>query len=94
MGLDVGTVQIKYLARPDKPVYDFLWHLNLNAEQADWNGSTTENTFAEFTRDNILERMNEFASEGSLAPSEITEIRSWIDQLPWRDDVVMLHLSW
>ena len=94
MGLDVGTVQIEYLTRPDKPVYDFLWHLNLNAEQAEWNVSATENTFVEFTRDNVLERMNEFASEGSLAPGEVAGIRSWIDRLPWRDDVVMLHLSW
>ena len=94
MGLDVGTVQIGYLARPDKSTYDFLWHLNLNAEQADWNGSTAENTFVEFTRDNMLARMNEFASEGKVSPSDAEEIRSWIDGLPWQDNVIMLHLSW
>ena len=30
MGLDIGVVQINYLPRPDKPAYDFAWHLNIN----------------------------------------------------------------
>ncbi len=94
MGLDVGTVEIGYLARPDKPTYDFLWHLNLNADQADWNSSAAENTFVEFTRDNMLARMNEFAADGELTPTDVEGIRSWIDGLPWRGDVIMLHLSW
>ena len=94
MGLDVGAVRIKYLARPDKAAYDFLWYLNFNADEVDWNGSTAENTFVEFTRDNMLEQMTEFASEGKLTPSDIERVRSWIDGLPWQDDVILLHLAW
>ena len=38
MGLDIGVIPpIKYLGRPDKEVYDFTWHLNLNAEDGNWN---------------------------------------------------------
>ena len=94
MGLDVGTVQIEYLTRPDEPTYDFLWHLNVNAEQADWNGSAGESTFVEFTRHNMLARLNQFASKGTVAAPDVQRIRHWINDLPWRDDVIMLHLSW
>ena len=94
MGLDVGVVQVDYLARPVGPSYRFLWHLNENAHEADWNGSSAENTFVQYTRDTLLEQANEFVSRSELTESDKDELRVWIDSLPWNDDVIMLHLTW
>ena len=94
MGLDVGVVQIDYLDRPGKAAYDLLCHLNDNADEADWSASSAGNTFVEYTRDTLLERANEFASTNRLTRSEKDGLRSWTDGLPWKDDVIMLHLTW
>ena len=93
MGLDVGAVQIKYLARPVKVAYDFLWHLSLNADEADWNTSAPGNVFVEYLRENMLEQLDDYVAMNSISQSDVAVIRGWIARLPWRDDVVMLHLS-
>ena len=92
MGLDIGVVQINYLPRPDKPAYDFAWHLNINEDEADWNGSSS--TFVEYTRRNMLEQLDRYVSENELSQSDISGLRSWVDGLPWKGDAVMLHLGW
>ena len=94
MGLDVGVVQIDYLDRPEKATYDLLCHLNDNADEAGWTASSAGNTFVEYTRDALLAQANEFASKNKLTESEREGLRSWLDGLPWKDDVVMLHLTW
>ena len=92
MGLDVGVVQIEYLDRPDKPTYDFAWHLNINEDDADWNSSSS--TFVEYTRENLLQQLDRYISENRLPQNDIERLRSWVDGLPWKDDVIMLHLAW
>ena len=92
MGLDIGVVQINYLPRPDKPAYDFAWHLNINEDEADWNGSTS--TFVEYTREALLRQLDSYITENELTQSNIADLRSWVDGLPWKGDVVMLHLAW
>ena len=92
MGLDIGVVQIKYLRRPDQPAYDFAWHLNINEDDADWNGSSS--TFVEYTRETLLEQLDRYVSENRLAQSDKERLRCWVDGLPWKDDVIMLHLAW
>ena len=94
LGLDVGVVQIDYLDRPGKATYDLLCHLNDNVDEADWSASSAGNTFVEYTRDTLLEQATEFASTNKLTPSEKDGLRSWIDSLPWKNDVIMLHLTW
>ena len=93
MGLDVGVVDIEYLERPRAAVYRFLCHLAENAWEADWCGGTGEETFVQYVRDTLLEQANEFASRDAPTESERDGIRAWIDGLPWKDDVIMLHLS-
>ena len=94
MGLDVGVVQVDYLARPDGSAYHFLWHLNENADEADWNGSSAENTFVQYTRETLWAQLHDYASGNDLSESERHGLRSWIDGLPWKDDLIMLHLTW
>ena len=92
MGLDIGVAQINYLPRPDKPAYDFAWHLNINDGEADWNGSSS--TFVEYARENLLEQLDRYVSKKELSESDVQALRSWVDGLPWKHDVIMLHLAW
>ena len=92
MGLDIGVVQINYLPRPDKPAYDFAWHLNINDDEADWNGSSS--TFVEYTRETLQQQLDSYITENRLPQSDIEELRRWVDGLPWKGDVIMQHLAW
>ena len=92
MGLDIGVVQINYLPRPSEPAYDFAWHLNINDDEADWNGSSS--TFVEYTRENLLEQLDRYVSKKELSESDKEALRGWVDDLPWRCGVIMLHLAW
>lgn len=94
MGLDVGVVRVNYLTRPENTTSDFLRHLGLNADDADWNGSTSMSTFVELSRKNMLNRVDEFASENNLARGDLERVRDWVDGLPWKNDMIMLHLGW
>ena len=94
MGLDVGAVQIGYLGRPDKPAYDFLWHLNVHADEAGWNISAPGNVFVEYCRESMLEQLDGYIAMKSLSRGDEAAVRRWIDGLPWQDDVIMLHLNW
>ena len=80
MGLDIGVVQINYLPRPDKPAYDFAWHLNINDDEADWNGSSS--TFVEYTRETLLEQLDRYVEQSELSQSDIEGLRNWVDGLP------------
>ena len=73
------------------PAYDFAWHLNINEDEADWNGSSS--TFVEYTRESLLEQLDRYVSENELAQSDIDGLRSWVDGLPWKGDLIMLHLA-
>ena len=94
MGLDVGTVQIDYPGRPVEATYDFLRYLNINAEEADWNVAAPGNTFVEYLRENMLAQLDAYVAMKSLSQDNVDIIRGWMDDLPWRGDVIMLHLSW
>ena len=52
-----------------------------------------EETFVQYTPDTLLEQANKFVSRSELTESEQDGLRSWVDGLPWKDDVIMLHLS-
>ncbi len=93
MGLDVGVVQIKYLPHVDNPTYEFAKHLQHSPEEADWNGSDAFNTFVEFSRENLLEQLKEYASRNGIPQHDQEEIHGWVDGLPWDDDTIMLHLG-
>ena len=92
MGLDIGVVQINYLPRPSEPAYDFAWHLNINEDEADWDGSSS--TFVEYMRENLLNQLDRYVSQKELSESDAEGLRNWVDGLPWKNDVIMLHLAW
>ena len=94
MGLDVGVVNINYQSRPVAAAYDFAWHLNHNSDVADWVVVADGNTFIELTHETMLEQERQFESENDLSLRDIEVVRSWVDNLPWNDGVIMLHLSW
>ena len=94
MGMDIGVVKIAYLDRPEKTAYDFARDLSLDADEADWNGSSPENTFVEFTRETMLSVLDGYAARNSLSQSDTARIRAWVDDLPWDNDTIMLHLGW
>ena len=94
MGLDTGVVDINYLERPIGATYDFLWYLNHNAEEADWLTGSEGSTFIEITSDTMDEQLRRFQSASKLSPVDVQSVRRWIDALPWKNDVIMLHLAW
>ena len=94
MGLDVGVVSIDYLEQPVGTTYDFLWYLNVNAEEGDWITGGEGSTFIEITSDTMDDQLLRFQSENKLCQSQAEEVRRWIATLPWKGDSVMLHLGW
>ena len=93
MGLDVGVVSINYLDRPSEAAYNFAWHLMHTSLDADWSVSEGVNAFVEYTRDTMSSQMEKYLSSVKLAPYEKDAVRAWVKELPWRGDVIMLHLS-
>ncbi len=103
MGLDIGVVNITYLERPGQPIYRFMWDmmadpgLGLDDDLDDdffWDGGGSgENAFYEFTRDGLLNRANGWATDQSLSSAGHETLINWIENLPYRGDTVMLHLS-
>ncbi len=109
MGLDIGVVTIDYLDRPETPVKEFLFHLATDAflgcadeeyeedtndeEQYIWGGSWGGNTLVEFSRSYLNWKADRWVSNQSIGAEERITIRRWIDELPWENDMVMLHLG-
>ena len=94
MGLDIGVVKLDYLERPEKAAYDFTWHLAAHSDEVEWSVSSEGNIFVELTRDTMISMMDGYVSDKKLDPEDAATVGKWIDALPWRGDVVMLHLNW
>ena len=96
MGLDIGVIPapIKYMGRPSKEVYNFVWHLDSHADDGNWNVSSGGNTIVEYTRENMERQTKEYIEVNDLTQEEADNIRAWVDELPWDQDHIMLHYSW
>ena len=96
MGLDVGVIPspIKYLGRPENDVYDFVWHLNLHADDGNWNVYSAGNTIVEYERENLERQMEEYIDATDLTRETTSKIRSWVHALPWDGNHIMLHFGW
>ena len=94
MGLDIGVVSINYWDRPIGATYDFLWYLNVHAEEADWITGGEGSTFIEITRETMDEHVQKFQSENILCQNAFERIQRWIAALPWKGDVIMLQFGW
>ena len=94
MGLDVGVVRIDYGHAPRGPAYGFAWYLVHNNHEADWGFSRCENVLSEYTRGNMLARVDDYVEKENLRPNDKTLILNWVYGLAWNEDTVMLHLGW
>ena len=93
MGLDVGVVRIEHMPM-DRAVNDFMRGVYENADDLEWSVIDSGEAFVQTSRETLMERARTFASESSLARSDIESIRDWIEALPLRGGMVTLHLSW
>jgi hypothetical protein len=103
MSLDVGIVTIEYMDSPAQPAEEFLFDLLLNPytgvdddENDDdefWGGSWSGNGLYEFGRAGLISRARNWSDYRSISPSERADLLVWIEDLPWQDDRVMLHLG-
>ena len=93
MGLDVGVVTFKYLERPRGGIKDFLVFLAENADEADWQFGNSTNIMVEYYRKNLLALVHDYVTEHRPDIGQDTEIRNWVDALPWKENTVMLHID-
>lgn len=105
MGVDVGVVNIDYLPVPGFPVSDFMRELMLgpifigdDTDDADddcdcWGGGWAYNGLYEYSRDCLEKQANAWANNQNLSGDDRATLLAWLNGLPYRDDLVMLHLS-
>ena len=103
MSLDVGIVTIEYMDSPAQPAEEFLFDLLLNPytgvdddENDDdefWGGSWSGNGLYEFGRAGLISRVENWARARAVSMAEKDDLISWVEALPWHDDMVMLHLG-
>jgi hypothetical protein len=108
MGLAIGVVNITYLDQPPQPMYRFMQDLmenpdvGLDADDNDsvspedeshWGDGWGTDSFYEFFREGLLRRAGGWARQQDINPDAMTTLLNWVENLPYRDDVIMLHLS-
>lgn len=99
MGLDVGVVTFEYLPAPQPPVYDFLCDLlfdpytGIDEGYDYWGGYWENNGMYEFSRDGLISRAKNWAGDRSLSQSGENDLLNWVEALPWRNDMISLHLG-
>ena len=97
MGTDIGVVTIEHLERPDEPVYGFIQELPslLDSDNSSWSGAWEGNFFLQTDRQRLLAASRYYAGQHRLSTHEREELAEWVNSaLPWKGDVVMLHLDW
>ena len=93
MGLEVGVVRVEYLPM-GRVVNDFMRAVYENADDLEWSVVDVGEVFVQTTCETLKERASAFSSENNLARSDFESVRDWIEALPLRGGMVMLHLSW
>ena len=103
MGLEVGIVTIEYLEPPGHPIRSFLQDLmqdqylenQLEAfdDESDWGHAWEDNALYEFDRDILLRYANGWAGKKRLNATDRAMLTRWIDELPYRDNAIMLHFG-
>ena len=104
MALYVGVVNFDYLRVPGFPVERFFRdlmldpHLGLAEDDLDddeyWDGGGNGgNAFYEFDRAGMTKRANGWADQQNLGSTERDALLTWVNDLPYRDDFITLHLS-
>ena len=94
MGLDIGVVKIRYIDRPGGAALKFVSYLGENYWDADWGLSEGENIIVENTKETMFQLVDDYAKSEGLADDDKAAILEWVHSLPWKDDVIMLHMGW
>ena len=97
MALDVGVVQIDYSqAQPYGAAYQYAWELMAydDLEGDCWKVSDGGQVFIELAYETMARHAMEYIEAKSLTSSEAHQVMRWVRGLPWRGEVVMLHLGW
>ena len=97
MGFTIGLVSIEYLKEPEPPVLDFFKDLAMNPslglDEDSWGGGWEENTFLEFNQTALRKRAQDWCAETGISADGQATLMSWLSELPWQDDCLMLHLA-
>ena len=99
MGLDIGVVNIDYLAVPGFPVSSFMRELVVGPIQDEddecdcWGGGWAYNSLYEFSRDCLEKQANIWADKQGIDPDDRGTLLAWVSNLPYQSDLIMLHLS-
>lgn len=93
MGLDVGVVSIKYLERPDQPIYDFLWQV-AEYDSQNWGEVWDGNAILETTRSWMLNKARKYIRDNRVTKEDADKVVAWVRGLPWVGGTIMLHLGW
>ena len=94
MGLDVGVVKIDYLGYPGRAANQFAWKLAEEWDERCWQVWSEGNVFIELEYQTMVERAARFISSEDLGATDAHQVMRWVRTLPWRGEVVMLHLNW
>ena len=94
MSMHVGSVNIDYLDYPGDAPTKFLWYVASNPSMYDWEIWSDGNYIVEYTYERAIELSWEYVRSENIRANEAHQVFRWIRGLPWKGDVVMLHLSW
>ncbi len=73
MGLEVGVVNIKYLERPEQPIYDFLWHV-AEKNMENWGEVWEGNAILETTKPWMLANARKYIRNNGLAQDDADNV--------------------
>ena len=93
MALDIGIISVTYLDHPSGRAYDFAMEM---AQGAVWDGYMhgIGNSWGVFSKDEVMEMVEEFSLERGLSVQERTGVMEWVESLPWNDGSLDFHFSW
>lgn len=96
MAFDVGVVTFDYsVASPSVAAYKYACEL-MEYEDIDedyWKVSAAWNVFLELEHDTMASHARGYIEENSLSETEANEVIGWVRNLPWHDDLVILHID-
>ena len=89
----VGVVRFNYLKTPKGTILEFLEFLAANNDEADWHPGTYHNVIVEYESQNMLAQVDAYVREKPVRLGDKAKVLAWVQQLPWKDGVITLHLD-
>ena len=108
MGLSIGVVNITYMDEPGQPMYRFMQDLmgdpdvglDTHADSDDspdkdgyWGDGWGTDSFYEFNKAGLFKRAEGWAKTEAIGNRDTMALLNWVENLPYRGDNIMLHLS-